>query len=154
MDTSMVGNIFYLLEFFLITHLFYYACEGKKKTELFILFSRISCLILFALGLYTGWMEIFKGATGCIIMILSILLFYQLLIHHESDTDLELPENSTFLLNSAILIYFSSTFFVFLFESLIQSYDTFARIIWTVPLLFNLIFYLMINKTIWKMKAI
>lgn len=153
-QTTMVGNTFYLFEFLLITELFYYSIPDRKKIKKFIFISRIVCLLIFSLGLFSGWMGIFKGTTGCIIMILSILMFYNLLLKHEYDTELNLMENSTFLLNCSIMIYFSSTFFVFLFEPLITAPNTSARIIWTVPLLFNVIFYLMIKKTICKMKII
>jgi len=147
-----VGNIFYLVEFLLITQIYRIVFSENRNAKRIIFLSRLICLVFFIYGINANILGLFKGTSACVIMVLSVLLFYQLLADFEYDTEVNFSDNSIFILNCAILIYFSATFFVFLFEPLVNQGGIFAMMLWTVPLFFSLVFYLMLNHAICKMK--
>lgn len=154
LDSTQVSNLFSLAEYFLITQIFIVSGLLNKLYIGLVNFSRVIILCAYVYGLLTDWNGIFSGASACFIVLLCIRSYFSLLVQRESESDLRLGNDSIFLIISGILIYFSSTFFLFLFDNTTQMNNPAAKSLWLILLLFNIIFYIFLSRALCKMKII
>ncbi len=115
---------FCLFEFGIILYLFWQ--ELNKKTY-HIIITSLAIIYVAALGVSyyqkqdVGVLSDFSGVIGSVMIIgLTLLFFFKVL------TDLQIPKLTDypfFWLNSAFLMYFGTTFFLFLFNNAIKEFD-------------------------------
>jgi len=151
----VVQNCFTVLEFLLIALIYYYEFSSASLKSLikYLIWSYASISIL-AFVLLANFAEphsLFSTIEACIMIVLSITFFYHL--HKRLDIP-ELNNYYFFWINSAILLYFSTSFILFLFDGYLQQCDknTF-QLLYSLHLLANIAYNTLFSLGIWKFKT-
>jgi len=145
-----------VLEFLCIA--FFYASVFKNKSLKritvvvgigFTLFSSFNSFFLQDIYTYNSYA---RGLEAFLVICLSLLYFYEMLQRQEEE---RLEQNPTFWFNTAFLLYFASTQFLFLFNNLILStYSTdIAKLFWDVHAFVCILYYLLLAVGIWKVRS-
>ncbi|HET6991513.1 MAG TPA: hypothetical protein VFJ43_09330 [Bacteroidia bacterium] len=148
-----VYDIYTVFEFVLLSVFFINVIEERR-----LIFS-IKILIAFFFGIaalnfflngYTS-MDNFSTATESILFILySTAFFYLLLRNPVSVNVLATP---LFWLNTAILIYFSGSLFLFIFSNYLELHSPKIYFeLWGIHSILNILFYSLISIGFWKTK--
>ncbi len=85
------------------------------------------------------------------ILILSIVYFFVEFVRMKIP---DLTKHFFFWINSALMIYFGSSFFLFLFESIIRSDDYLFNYTWPIQLISTIIMNLVIIVGTWKTRQV
>lgn len=145
---------FCLCEFSIIIYLFWKELNKKIYHIVIISFACIYYVVL-AWMFYDkkalGTINDFCGVIGSIMfIILALLFFFKVLV------DLQIPKLTDypfFWLNSAFLLYFGTTFFLFLFNSVIKDFDqTIVYFLTGIHHIVNITYNILIAKALWKIK--
>ncbi len=115
---------------------------------------RLFCLGLFVYCLFSGKMLPFEGLCGCTLVFFCLLTLYRLVIRIGEQPKYSKLDNGIFILITAILTFFGSNFFVLLFNAVPGVPEHDAQITWMVLLVTNIIFYLLLFRAIWQLRAI
>jgi hypothetical protein len=151
MNNFPVFHIYSIFEFFFLASIYRMAFNRVKFDKIINLF--IGLFICFAILNTLVWQSIFTLnsnvlATSSLIFILcSLGYFYNLF--REINTE-HLERDSMFWINVAVLIYFSSSFVLFIFRNLLI-FEAFEKTmsIWVVNLVFNFLYYLFFGVALW-----
>lgn len=142
---------------FLCVSLFYYVVVDNRNLKkviiylaiAFISFSAINSSLIQGIYQYNSYS---RGLEAFLIICYSLVMFYQML---RNIKDEKLEHNSLFWFNTAFLLYFSSTQFLFLFHNLIlTTYSKeVARIFWDVHAVVCILYYLLLGIGLWKVRS-
>ena len=93
-----------------------------------------------------------RGLEAFLVICLTLLYFYEMLQRQEEE---RLEHNPTFWFNTAFLIYFASTQFLFLFNNLILSTYSkeISNLFWKVHAFVCTLYYLLLAVGIWKVRS-
>lgn len=120
----------------------------RKKYTLIILigsaFIILYSLFFRELGSYNPLSKTFVQIA---IITYAILYFYNIIENHTHSPHIE---KSLRLFNSAILIYYSGSLFIFMCSQAIDGFPEWIKIFWTFNAVLNLIFQLLIFLGIWR----
>jgi hypothetical protein len=151
-ENTLLYDLFSVVEFGLVMLFFLNMRLFSKSEKMLIVAGTIICYCSTILSLHDRWIGWFAGTSGCMIVAASIAAFIKILERDERTNRFNLPGDGIFWLVCSIFVYFSSAFFAFLFDALEQDSGIDGKIIWTVPLILNIVFYTMINKTLWLLE--
>lgn len=151
---NLVQNIFTFIEFFLFTFIFYKTIgtilASRTILVFAILYVFLTALVLFVSKSPFEQNNILSPAEALILSGCSIYFFYRI------DADLHIPrlgEHNLFWLNSAVLIYFGSSFILFLFDGYLEKFgETTFKFLWSLHLLINILYNTLLGIAIWKRK--
>lgn len=150
-----IQNSFTLLEFYLLCLIYYFEFTSKVTRKIIVgLCIGYALLALIFFGIYKSFLEptnLFSTLDALIMLGLSASFFYRV------DADMNIPrlgEYYFFWFNSALLIYFSMALILFLFDDFLERCDlkTF-QILWSMHLLVNISYNLLIATALWKAKS-
>lgn len=152
-DNSLVYNIFSVFECLLLGTYYYQILHSPTIRK-----GLITVLVVFMVGsivnLLWGEGSGFNANTymvaALIMLVVSLLYYYQLL------TSLEVPfllKSPHFWINSGVLLYFSGSFFVFMFAGLILSIEFKPEFeYWNITALLNITFRIILAISFWLVK--
>jgi hypothetical protein len=147
LSTIRVSNFFSFVEFSVITLIYAVNLDLKSKGSLFFWAGfLVTCLIFIFSDMHTP-MTVFNGFYILLIIIFSLYYFY---LENEKEETKEHMQDF-FWFNSAFLLFFGTSFFIFLFDDFILTADrAVGRLLWTIHLINNMIFYALLTVGIWK----
>jgi hypothetical protein len=148
--SDIVFDYFSLIELVLIIGIFMFSGLFSKTEQRFSMLGLLICIAMFGLARSAGWIGYFTGAGRCLIISLNIYAFYKLVTSREDGNYAQVKQDPFFSLNSAIFIYFSSTFLIFLLKNFMTT-ELSSKVIWTLFLCFNIVFYLLVTRAICKL---
>jgi len=142
----------YTLGEFILFSWFYKSLISKptfllRKLDISILIGAILILVnsVFFQGIY-GYNSIAKTIVQLIIICFAVLFFYnQTEIRTESNT----ISKSLSLINSAILIYYSGSLFIFMTSQMLKMYPDWKEVFWAFNAVLNIAFQILILCGIW-----
>jgi hypothetical protein len=147
-ESTFIANLFSLIEFVLILSIYKKVfCQGKYfKIAYWSLILLLS--VNFILVDLQSSMSIFNGFSKFIIIMCALFYFYN---ENKELSVTHLADHSFFWFNAAFLMYFGFYFFISLFDDFILKAElSVARVLWTVNLINNMIFYALLTVGIWK----
>jgi hypothetical protein len=151
LNNSLVVNLYSIIE--VLLYLKIYSVNFKSGK-----FKIFPIVVLFVLSTIIG-VELFKGQlialpsvalminSSISIMLLSILWFYRIFKNSEFSNLLKEP---FFWINSSSLVYFSSSFFIFLFSNYLSSIN--AVSLWVLHNTLHIIYFVIIIIGFWKQR--
>jgi hypothetical protein len=151
LNNSLAVNLYSIIE--VLLYLKIYSINFKSdKFKIFpmVLLSILSTII--GVELFKGQLMEMPSVTLMInssisIMLLSILWFYRIFKNAEFSNLLKEP---FFWINSSSLVYFSSSFFIFLFNNYLSSNG--ANSLWVLHNTLHIIYFLIIIIGFWKQR--
>ncbi len=96
-------------------------------------------------GIY-DYNPIAKTAVQIIIISYAVIYFYNLTENHSESSSIE---KSLSLINSAILIYYSGSLFIFMTSQMLKTYPEWRAVFWAFNAVLNIIFQLLILWGVW-----
>ncbi len=142
-----------IAQFFLITEIILRLNVHETTDRTVIVLGRIfvTCgTLTLLLFIGSGLASLFyNGFSGCFFVALAIRVYYLLMVKEETLDETNLWNSEPFLVITAVMLFFSSTFFVLLYDSLTQSSSTIARVNWSILLAVTIVFYLLISRAVW-----
>lgn len=145
---NILVNCFSLFEFIAVSLIFYFALAPKKLFKWFYWcgVSAISTVFIFSdIRLPT---TVFNGFYIFVLILFALYYFYK---ETREVSVQRLADHYFFWFNTAFLIYFGFSFFIFLYEDFITNADRdVARVLWTFHLILNIIYYSILTVGIWK----
>lgn len=149
---DLITLAFTILEYTLIAYIFWIELEKKVFRNIIYVTSALFFGALTFSILYLNNLDrtddIASAIEGFIIMILGITYFFKVF------SDLNIPrltDHYYFWLNSAFLLYFSTSLFLFIFKSYIRSLSIDgATSLWLIHLLINIIYNILLTIGICK----
>jgi hypothetical protein len=150
-NNSLVVNLYSIIEVFL--YLKIYSITFKSvKFKLFPLAALTILLTIVGVELFSGAFVVQPSVglmvnSALTVMLLSILWFYRIFKNAEYGNLLKVP---FFWVNASSLVYFSSSFFIFLFSNYLFSIG--AMSLWVLHNTLHIIYFLIITIGFWKQK--
>ncbi len=148
----LITNIFSVVELLCISFIYWNELNVKKTKKTFLNpILIIACLFVFTITLVFSLTHLFT----CFIflVIISLALFYFFKIFSNLDSPI-LLNHYFFWMNCAFLFYFSTSFFLFLFEEfIVVNNNSIGRLLWSIQLVANIIYYIILSVGICKMKS-
>lgn len=153
-NNNPVVHVYTILAFVVIAYLYREFLKVKFYYNYFYLIIFTYCGFSFYYSIY--WIGFFNVnvISYLILTIFSIILssYYFYKVYFEMSVP-NLFQNGHFWINSAFLIYFSSTFYLSLFEEIIQSVDiNLFYYTWPIQLISTIIFNVILSRGIWLMR--
>jgi hypothetical protein len=151
----LILNIFYVIELFLIAAFFYQIILGTffKKLILFLVIIFLG-ITVFTFGIEKDVFkvnELVKTSSALIIIGFSIFYFIELIQNFEPKT---LLKDGTFIIVSGMFFYFCALFVFALFSrDVMWGEHTMALKIYTVIMLFTIIYRIVLTIGIWKLES-
>lgn len=151
LNNSLAVNLYSIIE--VLLYLKIYSVNFKSGK-----FKIFPIVVLFVLSTIIG-VELFKGQliempsvalminSSISVMLLSILWFYRIFKNSEFSNLLKEP---FFWINSSSLVYFSSSFFIFLFSNYLSSIG--AVSLWVLHNTLHIIYFVIIIIGFWKQR--
>lgn len=153
-DNKWVLNL-YTLICQLNLSLFYWMLNQSRLIRIFVLTFNIVFLFLFICNIQMFNSQVFDNQLAYILsslFLITISVLYFKKIYFEMKIA-NLFQDGLFWVNSAFLIYFSSTFYVSLFEEYIRSEDlNLLYYTWPIQLVSTIIFNVILSRGIWLMR--
>ena len=142
------GNAYRLPEFILLLCIYYFAFEGKARTAFIIIGLVYVCFFLAGLYLLQGKANAISTTVSSLVFIIfSILYFFKLLSHLPTTQIQGLP---MFWVNTAVLVYFAGSFFVFLLRNyLIEVLHDNQIVYWSFHNILNILKNLLFAIGLW-----
>lgn len=146
-------HLYTLCEFILLSFFYYQITkDSRNKKIVFIIFIPITAFFIILNSIFLqpiwGFNSYAKTPVQFIIIAYSLYYFFTTNL---LDTKRSIKEKSRLLVNSAILIYYSGSLFIFMFSDYFLKYgDGLAIEFWKFNLILNLIFQLIIFIAIWR----
>lgn len=146
-----LGHLSTIAEFLLLANVYRFALWGfikpKVISTIMILFTALAVInTLFLQGFKFNNSNI-KIIESAVLIILTLIFFYKLAREMMVK---RLEEYPMFWINSAVLIYFSSSLFVFLYSNFLLLYSKQLGIqIWFIHALFFILFYIILAFSLW-----
>ncbi len=149
-----VQNIFTLLECALLTFIYYLEFRaGFSRTIIllaFLIYGIIACTELFFIKSIFQPNNVISSVESCLLIGLSVSFFYK--VH----TELAIPklrEYYFFWLNTAVLIYFSTSIILFLFDGYLEKCPIkIFYLLYSLHLLTNITYNILLSTGIWSSK--
>jgi hypothetical protein len=145
--------IFEIIEAFILLYLF--VIKGKYNTRRLLIFLVLSILICttleyFFIHDYFSFNELTTLSLKLIVVTISFLYFKD---HYLLEQNYHVSNRSFLWYNSILIIYFSTTFIISCFESIIRSVeDEIFLSIWIIYQLLGILYYSIISLNIWNQK--
>lgn len=147
-STNILVNYFSILEFILVSLVFYFALAPKNILKWFFWCSVATLVVVVCFSDKRWPMTIFNGFYFFVIILFALYYFYK---ETREVSVQRLSDHYFFWFNTAFLIYFGFSFFIFLYEDFIINADRdVARVLWTFHLVLNIIYYGILTVGIWK----
>jgi hypothetical protein len=147
-------HIYTVVEFFILTEFFKKAINEKNSSKILtvvqIVFT-LACIanVFFLQSLFT-YNSYSRSLGALLIMLLAINFFARLFTKQLSEKVTKLP---LFWFNSAIFLYFSGAFVLFIFSNYVLIADRVTNVIlWNIHATFVLIMYLLFAKGFYKLR--
>ncbi|MFT6982960.1 MAG: hypothetical protein ACJAUD_001731 [Crocinitomicaceae bacterium] len=152
-NNFIVYNIFSIVSTCLYLLLFYYLDKRKifGLTLLGIGFAYVFFSVSF-ISLNESWflpVPIIDIFTGIIPLVLSLLFFYNLFKSLRVPNLLEYP---FYCINTAIMMHFGMTFFIYIFLEVIYLNNQTAMYLWLIVIISNIIYNILFTLGLWLMK--
>lgn len=149
----LIQNSFTLLECALLSSMYYLEFSGKAARRLVagstILFVILSLVLLLSLN-GQQLNSFMTSAEACLMMVLSLSFFYK--VHREMNIP-RLRDYSFMLVNSAILVYFSTALILFLSADFIDNCPRHIfLVLWGMHDIVNIIYNSLFAIGIWRQK--
>jgi len=149
-----VYNVYSCLAFILLV-LFYSLLFDGFLNRRFIVFVSITLILLHTYSVLFLWNlnefnNINYSVDNSIIILLSVIYYFRIMKEMKVEY---LRKDALFLINTALLIYYSGSFFVFLFSKLI--FNTWREIgdsLWQINICLGIIKYIIISIGIWQIR--
>lgn len=156
MNNNPVFHFYILIEFWIISVIFYRMLINLNIKRLIIVIQGLfSVYYLSILSFDQGIWKINpypRILANVFIIILSISYFFQTLVEMKFDV---ITKDHFFWFNSSFLFYFSTTFYLAIFERFIRSFDNdLIFYTWPVQLISMIIYNLILAKGIWTMRKL
>jgi hypothetical protein len=154
LQNYVVQNLFTVVECSLLMYIYFLRFEGILTRRLILVLYSVFIIVAFIFMILLGGLSradnLISACESCLFIALSWSYFYKLM----QEKNIERLNQFYFAwINAAILIYFSMTFFVFLFNKVIGSLDnSLYRLIYTLHLFTNISFNILLGIGIWKIK--
>lgn len=143
--------LFTIAEYSLIVYIFWLELKRKNFKIIISAFSMLFFILtIFSVSYFNDLdlaNDIATTSESILIITLGILYF------HKIFTDLDIPKLTNyyyFWLNSAFLLYFSTALFLFLFKSYIKKMDELAPFLWSIHLIINITYNILLAIGICK----
>lgn len=149
-NNAPLYHVFHIFELGLLSFLYYRPFNTPfLRRLLFGLNGLYAVLALYHLSTAPfEWNGIGHALQGLTLILLALLFFYRLLHTLEATNLFRFP---MFWFNTAILVYFSGTLFVYMFSTYIvtpENYDA-LRDLWSLTIYLNLVFHLVLSVGVW-----
>jgi hypothetical protein len=142
-----VFNLFTYFEFVVIVSIFRKILSWQEKKIFIILLTLYSIYYAFIFIRHLEANEFYnRTLESVVIILLSIITFFNLI--EKSHTE-RLQEDYVFWLNTAFLIYFSGTLFLFIFEYTIMR-NQHLSFLWIIHNFFNILFNLLLARSAYQ----
>jgi hypothetical protein len=153
-SNTVIQNLFTVIECSLITYIYFLRFETSRFRAILKLgYGIFLSLVLIIFGLMrriNSPDNLVSSYEACFFIALSWLYFYKLI---RDKHILKLNQYYFAWINSAILIYFSMAFFLFLFNKFIGTLDiSLYAIVYTPHLITNISFNILLGIGVWKIK--
>jgi len=145
-------NLFVLLEFLLFTII--YLIEFRTRSVKVLILITTVCFFAYALKIYLnlGTIEVQESnlsvLESMILIVFALYFFFQVLVDLRIKNILSYP---FYWLNVAVILYFTSSIMLFLFDDFIShaTQEAFERI-WSLHLFGNIVFNTLLSIALWK----
>jgi hypothetical protein len=149
-----VQNVFTILECTCISYIYLLRFETVKSKNIikifYISFLAMALFIFFFREGYQKSNSLISTLEACFIITLSTAYFYKLM---KELAIYKLNDYYFFWINSAFLIYFSMSFFMFLFDSYLERFDlAIFYFIYSFQLITNIAFNIILATGVWKIR--
>jgi len=139
-------HVFPVIEFALLVCFFRETLSKKAITILIISFTILSILNVLFFENLNEFNTLARAVEALLLIIISLMYFYSLL---RDLSEKYLEQSPLFWVATSILIYFSGSFFIFIYGNYIMPSAKLSLTFWAIHALFSILKYILFTVALW-----